>query len=63
MSEWLKLLGITMDEIRGKWDRHFQEMMNKASKRMYILRVCKHYGLTTEKLHPHHAWHFCMRKR
>ena len=24
--------------------------MNKASKIMYILRVCKHYGLTTHQL-------------
>ena len=39
-----------MEEISGKWDRHFEEMMNKASKRLYILRVCKHYGLTTEQL-------------
>ena len=49
-KEWLKLLGVTMEEIPGKWDRHFEEMMNKASKRMYILRVCKHYGLTTHQL-------------
>ena len=49
-NEWLKLLSVTMEEIPGKWDRHFEEMMNKASKRMYILRVCKHNGLTTEQL-------------
>ena len=49
-NEWLKLLGVTMEEVPGKWDRHFEEMMNKASKRMCILRVCKHYGLTTEQL-------------
>ena len=49
-KEWLKLLGVTMEEIPGKWDRHFEEMMNKASKRMYILRVCKYYGLTTHQL-------------
>ena len=49
-KEWLKLLGVTMEEIPGKWDRHFEEMMNKASKRMYSLRVCKHYGLTTHQL-------------
>ena len=46
---WLKLLGVTMEEIPGKWDRHFEKMMNKASKRMYILRVCKQYGLITEQ--------------
>ena len=49
-KEWLELLGVAMEEIPGKWDRHFEEMMNKASKRMYILRVCKHYGLITEQL-------------
>ena len=49
-NEWLKLLGVTMEEIPGKWDRHFEKMMNKASKRMYILRVCKQYGLITEQL-------------
>ena len=49
-KEWLKLLGVTMEEIPGKWNRHFEEMMNKASKRMYILRVSKHYGLTTHQL-------------
>ena len=32
-KEWLKLLGVTMEEIPAKWNRHFEEMMNKASKR------------------------------
>ena len=49
-KEWLKLLGVTMKEIPGKWDRHFEEMMNKAIKRMYIFRVSKNYGLTTHQL-------------
>ena len=40
----------SMEEIPGKWDRHFEEMMKKASKRMHISRVCKHYGFTTEQL-------------
>jgi hypothetical protein len=39
-----------MEEILGKWDKHFEEMMKKASGRMYILRVCKHYGLSTHQL-------------
>ena len=43
-KEWLKLLGVTMEEIPGKWDRHFEEMMNKASKRMYILRSASTMG-------------------
>ena len=49
-KEWLKLLGVTMEDIPGKWDKHFEEMMKKASRRMYILSVCKHYGLSTHKL-------------
>jgi hypothetical protein len=49
-KEWLKLLGVTMKEMPGKWDKHFEEMMKKASRRMYILRVCKHYGLSTHQL-------------
>ena len=49
-KEWLKLLGVTMEEIPGKWDKHFEEMMKKASRRMYFLRVCKHYGLSTHQL-------------
>lgn len=39
-----------MEKMSGKWDRHLDKMMNKASKRMCILRVCKHYGLTTHQL-------------
>ncbi|CAB4035270.1 Hypothetical predicted protein [Paramuricea clavata] len=40
-KEWLKLLGVTMEDITGKWDKHFdhEKMMKKASRRMYILRV------------------------
>jgi hypothetical protein len=39
-----------MEDIPGKSDKHFEEMMKKASRRMYILRVCKHYGLSTHQL-------------
>jgi hypothetical protein len=39
-----------MEEIPGKGDKHFEEMTKKASRRMYILRVCKHYGLSTHQL-------------
>ena len=43
-KEWIKLLGVTMEEIPGKLHMHFGDMMslNKAIKGMYILRVCKH---------------------
>ena len=44
---WLKILGITLEEIPENWDRHFEEMLKKASGRMYILRVCRYYGFTT----------------
>ncbi len=47
---WLKILGITLEEIPENWDRHFEEMLKKASGRMYILRVCKYYGFTTKQL-------------
>ena len=33
-KEWLKLLGVTMEDIPGKWYKHFEEMMKKASRRM-----------------------------
>ena len=49
-KDWLKILGVTIKEIPGKWDKHFEEMMKKASSRMYILRVCKHYGFSTQQL-------------
>ncbi len=40
-KQWLKLLGITLEDLPDKWDLHFEEMMGKDSGRMYILRVCK----------------------
>ncbi len=42
-KEWLNLLGITLEDLPDKWDLHFEDMMRKASRRMYILRVCKYY--------------------
>ena len=44
------ILGITLEEIPENWDRHFEEMLKKASGRMYILRVCEYYGFTTKQL-------------
>ena len=43
---WLKPLEVPFEEISTGWDGHFEEMLSKASKRMYILRVCKYYGFT-----------------
>ena len=45
-----QLLGVTIEQIPGKGDKHFEEMMKKASRRLYILRVCKHYGFSTHQL-------------
>ena len=47
---WLKIVGITLEEKPENWDIHFEEMLKKASGRMYILRVCKYYGFTTKQL-------------
>ena len=47
---WLKLLGVTLEELPTRWDRHFEEMLSKASERMYTLRVCKYYGFTAKQL-------------
>ena len=47
---WLKILGVTVEETPGKKDIHFEEMLKKTSERMYILRVCKYYGFTKERL-------------
>ena len=47
---WLKILGITLEEKPENWGIHFEEMLKKASGRMYILRVCKYYGFTTKQL-------------
>ncbi|CAB4027376.1 Hypothetical predicted protein [Paramuricea clavata] len=47
---WLKILGITLEEIPKNWDIQFEEMLKKTSGRMYILRVCKYYGFTTKQL-------------
>ena len=40
----LKLLGITFNQDPCNWDTHFDSLLHKASSRLYILRVCKHYG-------------------
>ena len=47
---WLKIRGITLEEIPDRWDRHFEEILKKASGRMYILRVCKYYGFSVKQL-------------
>ena len=39
---WLRILGITLQDNPCDWDLHFEELINKASSRMYIMRVCKY---------------------
>ena len=47
----LKLLGVTVNEDPCNWDAQFENMLSKASSRLYILRVCKHYGFSLQELH------------
>ena len=46
----LKLLGVTVNEDPCNWDVQFENMLSKASSRLYILRVCKYYGFTLQQL-------------
>jgi len=36
---WFKILGITLEGKPENWDIHLEEILKKASERMYILRV------------------------
>jgi hypothetical protein len=47
---WLKLLVVTLQDNPCNWDLHFEEMLKKASGRMYIMRVYKYYGLSIKQL-------------
>ena len=44
------LLGVTLQDNPCNWDLHFEEMLKKASGRMYIMRVCRYYGLSIKRL-------------
>ena len=46
----LKLLGITFNENPCNWDTQFENMMEKANSRLYMLRVCKYYDYSLEEL-------------
>ena len=41
---YLKLLGVTFQDSPTNWDKHFDDLMERALKRMHILRVCKRNG-------------------
>ena len=47
----LKLLGVTFPSDPCKWDLHLENILSKASSCLYILRVCKFYGLPLDHLH------------
>ena len=46
----LKLLGVTFNELSYNWDTHFDQMITKASSRLYFLRVCKFYECSSQEL-------------
>ena len=49
-KSWLKLLGVTFQENPRCWDLHIDDLLSKASGRMYILRVCRCYGYSADQL-------------
>ena len=49
-KSWLKLLGVTFQENPCCWDLHIDDILSKASGRMYILRVCRCYGYSADQL-------------
>ena len=44
------LLGMTFNELPCNWDTLFLHMISKASSRLRISRVCKHYGCSLQEL-------------
>ena len=47
---YLKLLGVTFQDSPANWDKHFDHLMERAVKRMHILRVCKRNGYSVSDL-------------
>ena len=47
----LKLLGLTFQSDPCNWDLHLDNILSKVSSRLYILSVCKFYGLPLDHLH------------
>ena len=48
---YLKLLGVTFQDSPTNWNKHFDDLMDRALKRMHILRVCKNNGYSISDLH------------
>ena len=46
----LKLLGVTFQDSPTNWDKHFDDLMERAVKRMHILRMCKRNGSSASDL-------------
>ena len=44
------MLGVTFNEDPCKWDTQFENMLSKASSRLYILRVYKYNGYSLQEL-------------
>ena len=49
-KEKLKLLGVTFEQVPVNWDTHIDYLLSKASSRLYIIRICKYYGYSSENL-------------
>ena len=49
-NEELTLMGVTFNKQLVNWNTHFEHMISNASSRLYILRVCKHFGYYLQEL-------------
>ena len=48
---YLKLLGVTYQDSPTNWNKHFDDLMDRALKHMHILRLCKNNGYSISDLH------------
>ena len=53
---YLKLLGATFQGSPTNWDKHFDDLMERALKRMHILRVCTRNGYSVSDLDYLFKW-------
>ena len=53
---YLKLLGVTFQDSPTNWDKHFDDLMERALKRMHILRVCTRNGYSVSDLDYLFKW-------
>ena len=49
-NDKLNLLGVTFAENPMNWDTQFEYLLSKASSRLYILRLCRHYKYSISSL-------------